>query len=126
MNKTIKIILLVAAIIVILLIIYFVFFNKKSDYEQVSKTLPTTTTPFNVSSCSLTDDASLNWNKTLQKGSVGCEVARLQKEMNKNITFPYSLLVVDGYFGTYTESELYRQKGEKVTTLNFYKGFNFQ
>lgn len=128
-NKTI--IILLVSVIVIGIIVFFVFFNKKSDADfiktnAVASGAGSQTQNFSVLSCSLDNDTSLDWHKTIANGSVNCEAARLQKEMNKNITFPYATLTVDGFFGPKSEAELFRQKGVKSTTLNFYKGFNFQ
>lgn len=120
MSKQTKYFLIGFIFLIIVVVAYYLFFKKDKKYTTATTN---TINTFDFSKCSYTIDSTLNFNKVLKIGVNSCETARLQKELNNNISAPFVGLKIDGYFGSATEAQLLKQKGVKETTLNKFKGF---
>lgn len=79
----------------------------------------TTTTTNNT-----TTTTAINKDKSLSLGSKGQEVEELQRLINKNITPPMVMLVVDGNFGPKTEAALLNVAKVKSITINQFLKLN--
>lgn len=114
MKKEDKYFLIGLSFLIALVIAYYFFFKKDKPLPKFTPSTQTNTTPTN---CDPNNIITLNVDKILKVGVSGCEVKRLQNELNKNAAYTAIYLTPDGYFGDKTQSALMAVKGKTEITL---------